>query len=80
MNQTEIMEKITTIFRNLFNNKNIILSYATTAKDIHGWDSFNHINLMMMVEEEFNIRMRNSEITHLKNVGELVELIMAKKR
>lgn len=39
---------------------------------------FNHINLMMMVEGEFGIRFKTSEITHLKNVGELMDLIASK--
>lgn len=74
----DIHRRLTAIFHDLFNDKSIVISDTTTASEIPGWDSFNHINLMMMVESEFSIRMKNSEITHLKNVGELIGLIATK--
>ncbi|MEO9340441.1 acyl carrier protein [Mesorhizobium sp. SB112] len=70
--------KLTGIFRDLFNDDSIVLRDDTTAADIPTWDSFNHINLMMMVESEFKVRFKTSEITHLKNVGELMNLIANK--
>lgn len=70
--------RLTAVFRDLFNDDSIVLADQTTAADIPGWDSFNHINLVMMVESEFGIRLKTSEITHLKNVGELMNLIATK--
>lgn len=72
------VEKLTEIFRDIFNNDDLEISRETTAADVSGWDSFNHINLIMMVETEFRIRLKTAEITHLKNVGELMDLIAAK--
>ncbi len=72
------VSRLTSVFRDLFNDDSIVLSEQTTAADIPGWDSFNHINLVMMVENEFGIRLKTSEIAHLKNVGELMNLIATK--
>ena len=80
LSKEEVTSRLTAIFHDLFSDENIVLTEATTAKDIKGWDSFNHINLMMNVESEFKIRMKNSEITHLKNVGELIALITSKQK
>ena len=74
----ENVSRLTAVFRDLFNDDSIVLSEQTTAADIPSWDSFNHINLVMMVETEFGIRLKTSEITHLKNVGELMDLIATK--
>jgi acyl carrier protein len=74
----ENVSRLTAVFRDLFNDDTIVLSEQTSAADIPGWDSFNHINLVMMVENEFGIRLKTSEITHLKNVGELMNLIATK--
>jgi acyl carrier protein len=74
----EKVTRLTAVFRDLFNDDTIVLSDQTTAADIQGWDSFNHINLVTMVETEFGIRFKTSEITHLKNVGELMDLISTK--
>ncbi|WP_379071535.1 acyl carrier protein [Mesorhizobium sp. UC22_110] len=71
-------EKLTTVFHDIFGDSKLQIARETTAADVAGWDSFNHINLMMMVEGEFGIRFKTSEITHLKNVGELMDLIASK--
>ena len=70
--------RLTEIFRTLFNNPALGLTDELTASDVPGWDSFNHINLVMYVEEEFGIRFTTREIAALKNVGEFKILIASK--
>lgn len=72
------VEKLARIFRDIFNKEDLSLTREMTAASVPGWDSFNHINLIMMVEGEFGVRFKTSEITHLKNVGELMDLIATK--
>jgi acyl carrier protein len=71
-------QKLTQIFRDLFNDPDFRLSDHMTAADVEGWDSFNHINLVMMVEEEFGTRFTTSEIAQLANVGQFKQLIASK--
>jgi acyl carrier protein len=71
-------QKLTQIFRDLFNDPSLTLRDEMTAADVQGWDSFNHINLVMMVEEEFHTRFSTSEIAQLANVGQFKELIAFK--
>lgn len=70
--------KLTEIFRTLFNNPSLVLRDALTAPDVPGWDSFNHINLIMQIEEDFQLRFTTDEIASLKNVGEFKSLIAGK--
>lgn len=70
--------KLTEIFRTLFNNPSLVLRDELTAPDVPGWDSFNHINLVMQIEEDFSLRFTTDEIVSLKNVGEFKALIAAK--
>jgi acyl carrier protein len=72
------LEKLTSIFRSLFNQNNLVLRDDMTARDVPGWDSFNHINLIIQIEEEFGIRFTNEEVSQLSNVGELKTLIREK--
>ena len=46
-----------------------------TANDIEGWDSFNHISVIVAVETRFGLKMTTSEIEHLADVGALVAAI-----
>lgn len=70
--------KLTDIFRTLFNNASLVLRDELTAPDVAGWDSFNHINLVMQIEEDFRLRFTTDEIVSLKNVGEFKTLIASK--
>ena len=78
MDQAEIYEQLTTIFRNLFDEDTIVLTPETTAADIEGWDSFNHINLIVAVEAKFGIKFKTAELDELHNVGHLATMIERK--
>ena len=54
------------------------LNEETTAPDVPGWDSLNHINVILAVEKHYGIRFKNLEILRLKNVGDLQRLISTK--
>lgn len=77
MNKTEIFEKLTDIFRDVFDDEGITLTEATTAADIEDWDSLTHITLLSAVEEEFDVKFGMKAVQNLKNVGELADLIAA---
>lgn len=71
-------EKLKEIFRETFNKPDLILEDNINASKIDTWDSFNHINLMINIEEEFNIRFTTEEISSVQNVGQLKGLIKKK--
>jgi len=71
----EIQDKLQNIFRDVFDDPSIILYDDMSAKDIEEWDSLNHIQLIVAVENEFNIEFETAEISELKNVGEFITII-----
>lgn len=68
------------VFRNVFDDDELVIALETTAQDIEAWDSVQHVTLMMEVEDAFKVRLSTSEMAYLKNVGDLVELIDRKKK
>lgn len=54
------------------------LDESMTAAEVPGWDSLNHINIILAVEKEFNIRFKNIEILRLRNIGDLQDLLNKK--
>ena len=66
------------VFRAIFNRPSFELHDGMTAKDVPGWDSLNHVNLIIQIEQEFKIRFANNEISALANVGQMKSLIAAK--
>ncbi len=51
-----------------------------TADDVPEWDSFNHINLIVAIEQAFKIKFQTAELEGMKNVGHLVTVIEKKLR
>ena len=78
MTAADILEQLTVIFHQIFDDESIVLTRETTAADIGDWDSFNHINIIVAVEAHFKIKFQTAETEELKNVGHLVDLIQKK--
>ena len=78
MDQPAIYANLTQIFRAILENDGIVLMAETTADDVPGWDSMNHIFLVVEIERQLGIKFRTAEMEELKNVGELVQLIATK--
>ena len=73
-----IFEKLTGIFREIFEDSTLVLTPDTTDADIPGWDSFSSASLIAAIEQRFAIRFRTAELQALQNVGNFVEMIRAK--
>lgn len=72
------IERLGEVFRDVFEDDDLNITSATTARDMDEWDSLMHVNLILAVEKEFNIRISSSEVAGLQSVGQLVDLIEAK--
>lgn len=75
MTQAEILERLKKIIGQVVGNEPININLDSTANDVPGWDSFNHINIIMGAEMEFGIRFNVAELEGLKNIGSFVALI-----
>lgn len=80
MSREEIYEQLNEVFRDVFDDEDITVNDATTADDIEDWDSFEHINLIVAVEQEFGIKFTMGETTNMKNVGEMVNIILERAK
>jgi acyl carrier protein len=78
MAEQEIYEMLTTIFCDVFLRDDLVLSPELSARDIAGWDSFKHIEIIIAVQEHYGITFRTRELDSLNNVGDLVRLIVGK--
>jgi acyl carrier protein len=76
MTREEVYERLNKVFRDVLDDDSIELHDETVADDVDGWDSFEHINLIVAVEEEFKFKIPMGKTVTMKNVGEMVDLIM----
>ncbi len=78
MTREDVYKKLNEIFCDIFDDESIVLSDDTTADDIEDWDSLEQINIINHCETEFGIKFNMKEVTSLKNVGEMVNIILEK--
>ena len=78
MEKSEVFERLNNVFRDVFDDDTIVVKEETTSKDIEDWDSLEHINLIVAVEQEFGMKFNMNEVTTMKNVGEMVDIIMSR--
>ena len=76
MLREEVYERLNGVFRDIFDDEDITVNDTTSAEDIEDWDSLEHINLVVAIEKEFNIKFNMSEVNKFNNVGEMVDVII----
>ncbi len=78
MQEQEVYKELTEIFRDVFRRDDMELTPKLTAKDVKGWDSFKQIEIMIAVEERYNVKFRTRELESLQNVGDLARAVLTK--
>ena len=71
------MQNLAGIFADVLGKPSIKLEESYTARDVPGWDSLAHINIVLAIEEAFGLKFRAAQIAKLKNIGDLVDVIIA---
>lgn len=78
MEKQEIMNRVQEIFRDVFDDEDIVIDEHTTSDHIEDWDSLTNIQLVVSIERSMGIRFTSAEIPSWKNVGDMVECISKK--
>ncbi len=79
MTRAAAFEKLNEIFRNNFNDDEIELKDETSSADIDDWDSLEQINLVVAIQDVFNVKFNIDEVNAMENVGEMVDFILEKR-
>ena len=75
---TDILERLQPVFRDVLDDQNLIITRQSNARNVEGWDSLAHINLIASIEEDFRVRFALGELQDLQNVGDMIDLIERK--
>lgn len=74
------IEKIFEIFQDILDIDRNILNLETKPSDIDEWDSMATVNIIVAIEEEFNVKFKLEEIQTLQKIKDFVELLERYKR
>ena len=70
-----VLEKVKAILSEQFDVEEDSITPETTIADDLGADSLDVVDLLMSIEDEFEIEIPDEEIDNTKTVGELVKYI-----
>lgn len=74
-----VMSDLQEIFRDVFDDEELVLTAETGAEDIEGWDSYAHIVILSSIQDHFKIEISTKEISGLQTVGDMVRLVSDKR-
>ena len=74
----EIYKRLTSLFRDVFDDDTLVATPSMTAKDVAEWDSLNHIRLIVAIEKAFGIAFTTAEVAGFANVAQLVDVVAAR--
>ena len=78
MAHDQVLRRLTTIFREIFDDEDLVPTPTMSAKDVPEWDSLSHVRLMLAIERAFRIHFTTAEVSGIPDVGHLVDAIVAK--
>ncbi len=67
--------QVKTIFSNLFSIEPSQIHSKLSATDVDKWDSLQHLNLVVAIEEEFGISIDAEQITEMLTYELIISLI-----
>lgn len=78
MKRNEILIALLEVMKEVFKKSDINISETTELKDIDGWDSLLHMQLLVSIEIKFGIKFKLSELDRLTSVSEILNIIESK--
>jgi acyl carrier protein len=76
MNQAAFtIEEFRAILEDVLDREGLDIRSQTTANDVPGWDSLNHVRLLVRLEQAQGIVFSVGEVEAVGNVGDLLALI-----
>lgn len=79
MTVENIIQELTPIFIDLFDEEDLSISGETNADDIEDWDSLTHVHLIVLIEGKFDVKFTSTEIGAFNKVGDIIDSIISKK-
>src|SRR5258708_27711553 len=78
MSRDQLVSQAQVIFREVLDSPDLVLTDDLTAPKVEGWDSLNHVTLVMTLEEQFRVKFTTREVMGWRNVGQMLDCLQGK--
>ena len=73
-----VSDQIRTMASDIFGVPADKITPASTPETIETWDSIQHLNLVLALEEKFGVQLSPEEIEQMKSIGDVIKLVEGK--
>lgn len=73
------LQRLTTVFRDIFDAPDLKLTAETSNRDISDWDSVAQVKLILAIEEEFGVEFDTNEVATFHSVADFLSALQAKR-
>lgn len=73
-----VLAELQPIFREALDSPDLTVTRDSSALNTPNWDSLAHIEIIEMTEMRFKVKFALGELHNLREVGDLVDLVLAK--
>ena len=77
-NTDKIDEKLANVILHTIELSNYEIYKSTQFDEIPGWDSLNHVKIILAINTKLSVKIKNIEVLECKNIGDLQRLIYKK--
>ena len=79
MHHNDIAKKLTTVMSQVLKLPEESISPDSSRKNLEPWDSLKHLNLMLALEDAFEVEFSDGEIASIDTFEALVQSLQAKR-
>ncbi|HEV2287821.1 MAG TPA: acyl carrier protein [Candidatus Acidoferrales bacterium] len=73
-----IVQKIQRIAADLFQVPAESITVSSSPESIPNWDSVQQLNLILAVEQEFNVQFEPEELDRMHSIGDIISQLQTK--
>jgi acyl carrier protein len=68
-------EQVRSVASDIFGVPTDKITAESSPETIENWDSMQHLNLVLAVEEKFGVQLNPEDIEQMKNIGAVAKLV-----
>ena len=80
MEKEEILQQLTLIFEQVLKRSDLKIDYNMSAEDIDEWDSLTNMTIISEIEKKWGVHFKLRDIVRIKNIGDMIDVIIKQSR
>jgi acyl carrier protein len=80
MTENQLLEELQQVFKQVFDDPELVISSETTMDDIPAWDSLHNVMIIDKMEQKFHVKFELDDMFDMNSVGAIMQKIISKKR